>query len=317
MSRALTSERLSAAGRLRRFLFEPEGARVALEFTSTAVVGARVESVRGRLEVRSLFREPLTEGAFVPTLESPGFVRKEEIRDATKRVLTRVGAAPAARAALVLPDVVARFRLFAQDEIAVETSKRNALIAFRMQKLLPFPAADVQVVSAWPRAPQSVLGIGCSRSVLGAFEQAGQAFGLDVGSVETSSMALLRGLPSTGDVLLVRHDPAWLTLTLVRDGWPVAVRSFDAAVSRNLGEVRRELASTAVFWRDRLSGERLSGAFVHAEDSWSESLSADVASLFDCDPERSVPPANLSVAGVPAAVSRSAAPGLSLLAAGS
>ena len=317
MTPGVKYRRRSLATRVRRFFLEPKGARVVLEFASTAVVGARVESVRGRLELRALFSQPLAQGAFAPALESAGFVRKEEIRDATKRVLAKIGAPPSARAALVVPDIVARFRLFAQDEIGAEASKRDALIAFRMQKLLPFAQGDVRVISAWPRsATQPVLGIGCSAAVLGAYEQVGQAFGLDVGSVETSSMALLRGLHTEGDALLVRHDPAWLTLTLVRDGWPVAIRSFDAAVSLSPDEVRRELQSTAVFWRDRLSGQQLAAAFVHASDAWFEAISRDVASQFGCEPERATPPDGLSVSGVPPAVGRSAAPGLALLEAG-
>ena len=51
------------------------------------------------------------------------------------------------------------------------------------------------MISAWPRSSaEPVLAIGFSAAVLAAYEQVGEAFGLDVGSVETSTMALLRGL---------------------------------------------------------------------------------------------------------------------------
>lgn len=304
----------SLAERLRHFFLDPQGAQVALEFSSVALVGARVESKHGKVELRALAIETLREGTFAPTLDDPGFVRKEEIRDALKRVLARVGATLSARAALVVPDVVARFRLFALDEVEIEPGRRDAVIAFRMQKLLPFAVADARVVSARPRSSADpVLGIGFSAAVVGAFEQVGEAFGLDVGSVETSSMALLRGLRVDGDALLVRHDPTWLTLTLLRNGWPVSIRSFDAALARSPEEVRREIASTAVFWRDRLSGERLTAAFIHATDPWFEALSADVVSVFECTPQRAGPPANLRVAGLPVAVERAAAPALALL----
>ncbi len=300
--------------RLRRFFLDPQGAQIALEFSSVALVGARVESKRGRVELRSVVSEPLSEGTFVPTLEDPGFVDKEEMRDAARRVLAKIGATPQARAALVVPDVVARFRLFPQDEVRTEPKRRDAVVAFRMQKLLPFPPAEVRVISAWPRsAMDPVLGIGFSSAVLGAFEHVGRAFDLDVGSVETSSMALLRGLEVEGDALLVRHDPTWLTLTLMRDSWPVSIRSFDATVARSPEEVRREIASTAVFWRDRLSGTALSAAVVHASDSWFDRLSSDLTAVFACPVERAKPPAHLVVAGMPTAVERSATPALALL----
>ncbi len=304
----------SVVERLRHFFLDPEGAQIALEFSSVALVGARVESKRGKVELRALVSEPLSEGTFVPSLDDPGFVNKEEMRDAAKRVLSKIGATPSVRAALVVPDVVARFRLFGQDEVRSEPERRDAVIAFRMQKLLPFPPAEVRVVAAWPRSlTDPVLAVGFSSAVLGAYEQVGQAFGLDVGSVETSSMALLRGLEVEGDALLVRHDPIWLTLTLMRQGWPVSIRSFDATVARSLEEVRREIASTAVFWRDRLAGTRLASAVVHASDRWFEALSDDISAAFGCVAQRAKPPAHLVVAGMPTAVERSASPALALL----
>ena len=307
------------SGSIRRFFLEPAGAEVALEFSSVAVVGARVESRRGKVELRSLVSEPLGEGVFAPTLENPGFVVREEIRDAVKRVLAKVGAMPMARAAIVVPDAVARFRLFAQDEVLAEPMKRDEIVAFRMQKLLPFAAGDLRVISAWPRSTsEPVLAIGFSAAVLAAYEQVGEAFGLDVGSVETSTMALLRGLSSSGsstsgDVLLVRHDPRWMTLTLTRDGWPVSIRSFDEEVARNPEEVRKEVASTAVFWRDRLAGTALSAAYLHCSDPSFDRVGQDVLSVFGRTPERAKAPANLLVAGIPAAIERQAAPALALL----
>lgn len=305
---------VSFGQRLRRFWLEPMAAEIALEFSSVAVLGARVESRKGRAELQALASEPLREGTFAPTLQDPGFVGKEEMRDAVKRVLSRIAAAPGARAGLVIPDAVARFRLFAPDEVRAEPRQRDAVIAFRMQKLLPFPAADVRVVSAWPRsAAEPVLGIGFADQVVAAYEQVGRAYGLDVGSVETSSMALLRAIRRAGDVLLVRHDPSWLTLTLIREGWPISIRTMDAMVAESAEEVRRELASTAVFWRDRLAGERLSAAVVHASDRWFEVIESTARSEFGGPVERAEPPSGLFAAGLPASVLRSATPALALL----
>mgnify|MGYP000508562039 CR=1 FL=1 len=301
-------------GRLRRYFLDPAGASVALEFSSSAIVGARVEKRRGTLELKALASEALSAGSLAPTLEDPGFVDREQIRAAIKDVLARIGATSAARAALVVPDVLTRFRLFPNDEVKDEPKKRDAVVAFRMQKLLPFPASETRVVSAWPElATDPVLALGFSSSVLSAYEQVGQAFGLDVGSVETSSMALLRGLPSEGDVFLVRHEPSWVTLTLTRKGWPISIRSFDGAVAGSPDEVRREIASTAVFWRDRHSGQQLKTAVIHAGDAWYEGLGRDVNEVFGCASQRASAPRHLVVAGVPPAVERMAAPALALL----
>lgn len=314
MSQGALTRLLSLRERARRFFLEPAGAEIALEFSCASLVGARVESRRGTVELRSVASEPLAEGVFAPTLEDPGFVGREQLRDAVKAVLTKIDASPGVRTALVVPDVVARFRLFTGDEVRSDPRNRDAVIAFRMQKLLPFAPTDARVISAWPRsATDPVLGIGFSAAVLDGFEQVGQAFGLDVGSVETSSMALLRALAVPGDALLVRHDVSWVTISLVRNGWPISIRTFDASVASSPTEVRRELASTSVFWKDRLEGKSLAAACVHASDPWFERLGRDISAEFGCVAERAQPPAGLVTPGLPSAIERASAPALSIL----
>jgi hypothetical protein len=107
--------------------------------------------------------------------------------------------------------------------------------------------------------------------------------------------------------------PSWLTVTLVRDGWPVSVRLLDAGVAGSLEEMRREIASTAVFWRDRLAGQKLASAVVHAADPWFEGLAVDLERAFGVRAARAQPPAGFTVAGVPPAIERLAAPALTLL----
>lgn len=300
--------------RLRGFFLAPQSAEVALQFTSSAILGARVERGRRGPELKSLVSVPLSPGSLLPTLEDPGFAQPDELRAAVRTVLTRMGAAPDARAALVVPDVVARFRMFPQAEVVAEAGRRQELLAFRMQKLLPFAAADAKVVAAFPRnTTDPVIGIGFSSAVVRAYERAAESFGLDVGQVETASMALLRGMTDSGDTVLVHHDSAWLTVTLVRDGWPVSVRSLDAGVAASPEEMRREMASTAVFWRDRLVGQKLVSAVVHAADPWFEGLAVDLERSFGVRASRAQPPAGFTVVGVPPTIERLAAPALALL----
>lgn len=299
---------------LQHFLTAPQRAEIALQFGTASVCGARIESTRGWVGLRALASAPLRPGVLMPTLEDPGFRDPDELRSAVRTVLSRLGAEPSARAALVIPDAVARFRLFPLAEVAAEPVRRQELVAFRMQKLLPFPASEARVVTAFPReATDPVVAIGFSSSVLRAYERAAESFSLDVGQVETASMALLRGLAVEGDALLVHHDAAWLSITLVRDGWPVSIRSFGGEVSGHLDEIRREVASTAVFWRDRLAGSVLASAVVHAGDPWFDALGADIERAFGVRAVRPRPPAGLTVAGVPQAVERAAAPALALL----
>lgn len=305
---------MSALEALTRYFRDPVRPDLAIEFTSTALSGARVEVRSGRRELAAVASAALPEGAFEPALDDPGFAAKEALREALRALLTRLGAPPDIRAALIVPDSVVRFRLFPASEAPPQADRRADLIAFRMQKLLPFPAEEVRVVSAFPRRPEDpALALGFSRPVLRAYEHAAEAFGLDVGQVETSTTALLKGVPGGGDSLLVRHDPRYLTMALIRDGWPVSIRSFDSSVARRGAEIRREIASTAVFWRDRLAGERLAEGFVHASDAaWAE-IAAEVEGAFGLRPVRASAPATLATAGVQSVVERQVVPALTLL----
>lgn len=315
MNAGVATARPSVSEAVRRFLVEPSAPEVALEFSSIGIVGARVETERGRSTLRAIAFEPLSEGALTPALEGSGLLRKEEIRDAMKRVLSRIAATAGMRAALVVPDIAARFRLFAAEEIEGEEKNRESVVAFRMRKLLPFAAAETRVVSAWPKSTGgSTLAIGMSTTVLAGYEQVVTAFGLDLGLIETSSMALSRRAPAQGDVFLIRHDPTWLALTLMRNGWPVSIRLFDSAIARNPAEIRREIASTAVFWGDRLGGTLLSDAWIQAQDANFEMLALSVREVFGAAAQRPALPPSFSVPGVPQSVERVAAPALFLLA---
>ena len=309
--------RRSIVDRVRDYFVEPAAAEVAIEFTSEAIVGARTELRRGGAEVRALASEPLPPRAFAPSISDPGFADREAMRESVKRLADRLGVAPGARTAIVVPDVAARFRLFTPAELEGESTQREAIVAFRMQKLLPFPPAESRVVASWPRSTaQPVLAIGFSATVVAAYEQIGEGLDLDVGSIETSSMALLSLAHGKGDALVVRHDPACLTLMIVRDGWPAAIRSFDAATAGSVLEVRREIAATAVFFKDRLQGARLDKAMIHGTEEIHGAIQAAIQDHFGIAAGRARLPPTASLPGLPSAVERQAVSVLALLGVG-
>lgn len=306
---------------LRRWFTETPPVDAAISFSSRAICAARVEGRGAARTLRAIAVEPLAEGVFTPRLDHPGFREPEALREALRRALSRSSIRAGEPVAAVVPDALVRFRLFSGDEAHASAPDRDEQLRFRLRKLLPPEASEARIVAAWPsRGPspdRGAVGIGGGAAVLDAYEQALRAFGLDCGSVEPALAPLLDALGRErpeGDALLVHHDAASVSIALTRDGWPVALRSFGADVASSGDEIAREIATTAVFWRERLSGRSLVGATIHAGDAEFEGMDAAVRAAFGGTTTRAAAPTGLLATGVPTAILRAAAPALALLA---
>jgi hypothetical protein len=254
-----------------------------------------------------------------PRLDHPGFLSADVLRDAFRRVLTKAGIGANEPVALAVPNAIARFRVFSSDELG--EAKGPDMIRFRLQKLMPFDAADARIAVSTPESggARGALGVGASAAVVGAYEAALRAFDIDCGSVEPSLIPLLRAAAvendSTGDALVIDLDAACLAIAILRDGWPAVIRTFGPDVAASAGEIEREIGATAVFWKDRLAGVALTRAALHAPDAAAPALAGIVRRAFGIEPRRASGPRAFETAGLPAAQAHAAAAALSLLSA--
>ena len=99
-----------------------------------------------------------------------------------------------------------------------------------------------------PRAQDPLLAVAAMSSVIDAYEEVCRSLGLEPGLVELSGLALCRsafGRGAPGDRLLVNWDDGYATLVLVREGWPVLVRTLTGAMVSSPDEVAREASADA------------------------------------------------------------------------
>jgi hypothetical protein len=264
---------------LRRAFVDPEPPLVAVEVRANAVGVVRAAREKGRLTLAAAASVELAPGTVQVSMTQPNVADPERFRAALRGALERAGVLGGARAALVLPDPVARVALVPEAELVGEKKMDRAdLIRFRLRKGVPFEVREARV--AWASAEGagagSALVAAGHGAVIDGYEDACRAEGLEPGLVEVATLALVRGVAGGrgGDRLLVNWDEGYVTFALLRDGWPVLVRTLSGPLAGAPAEVAREAAQTAIYYRERLGGAGLADVVVRCAASAPTALAA-------------------------------------------
>jgi type IV pilus assembly protein PilM len=260
---------LSPAAWLRRTFLDAPRPAVAVEVRARSVGVVRRAREGGRERVAAAVSLELPEGAVRLGMAQPNLADPDVFRRALAAAVERAGVLGGGPIALVLPDPVARVSLVPASEVpARRSSEVEAMLRFRLRKAVPFEIdhARISFVSfTVPGVGPTLLAVALFLPVLEDYEKACQAVGLHPGIVELAGLALLRadeGGP--GDRLVVNWDDDYVSLYLVRDGWPILVRVLagDGASAHDL--LLREAATTLLYYQERLGGGGLAGAAVRS-----------------------------------------------------
>jgi len=242
---------------------EPEYPLLAVEVRPRALAVVRLERQGGGLALAAAASADLPEGLLDLSLTEPNLRDPEAFAAILTGLLERAGALRAGPAALVLPDPIARVTVVAAAELQVRRGFDQAEMArFRLRKTVPFEIKDAQVAVASPPRGAGNLAVVAAmfRPVLEGYETALRRLSLLPGLVEVSSLAILSLLPAgDGDRLLINWDHGYASLILLRDGWPLLVRTLGEAAAEPEG-LRREVSNTLLYYRERLAGPGLIGA---------------------------------------------------------
>jgi hypothetical protein len=304
---------------VRRTLIDPEPPLVAVEVRAGSVGVVRAVRERGRLSLAAAASVELSPGALQVSMTQPNVVDPDRFRAALRSALERAGVLGGARAALVLPDPVARVALVPEAELLGEKKTAKAdLIRFRLRKGVPFEVREARIAWASPegagRGTAPVVVAAGHASVLDGYEDACRAVGLEPGLVEVSTLALVRAFAGgrSGDRLLVNWDEGYVTLVLLRDGWPALFRTLSGPLAASPAEVAREAGQTVLYYRERLQGSGLAEVAVRCAALPSASALAALEEPLGVPPELLRPlgafgvpetgPAAQAIAGAAAAV---------------
>lgn len=233
---------------------------VAIELGSRRVTVLEVP--KGAPVVSAYAAEPLPDGALVPSLTGPNIADPRVVVDALARALDRAGLTSTRRAALVVPDSVARVSLLPFETMPARAQDLDQLVRWQLRKATPFPLEDARIshfqASTVPGA-LSVAAVVARKDVIARYEAVLSAVGIHAGLVDLSSFSVMNaamagGVAVAGDWLLVHIAAEATTLAILRGTSLLFYRHRAAMDEESLGSLVHQ---TAMYHEDRLGG----GAF--------------------------------------------------------
>ena len=253
----------------------PAPPQVAIEVAAHRITVVEVAGAGGA--VTAYAGEGLPDGAVTPMMVGVNVTQPDVVRGAIKRALERAGLTATRRAALVVPDSVARVSLLNFDQVPARAQDLDQLVLWQLRKSAPFPIEQA-VVSHFPVASEagrlSVAAIVARRDVLAEYEALASGLGIHAGIVDLASFnvinAIMSATPIDGRDQLVIHVAAEATtLAILRGTALMFYRHRLSADDEPLGALVHQ---TAMYHEDRLGGGGfsrvwLSGAGAHGDEA--------------------------------------------------
>jgi type IV pilus assembly protein PilM len=250
---------------------------VAIEIASRRITVAAWGSAAGRPAITGHASETLPEDAVVAAVAGTNIPNPSVITDALRRAFERAGLGSPKRAALIVPDAIARVSLLHFDSVPARPAELDQLVKWQLRKATPFPLEEAVV----EHVPANAEGAGATyaaivarRDVLAEYEAAVSAAGVHPGVVDLASFNIMNAVVGAGGA------PAgdWLLVCLAREGTTIAILRGGALLfHRHRAAIDDEPLSalvhqTAMYHEDRLGGsafERvwLSGAAIAGGDA--------------------------------------------------
>jgi type IV pilus assembly protein PilM len=261
---------------------QPVPPDVAIEIAPAHVAVARI-AWRGAVPTASgHVVEALPPGAVVPSLAAANISDPAVVGRSISQALSRLGGR-VTRAALVIPDTVAKVSLIRFETIPANAQDLSELVKWQVRKTAPFPM-DQAMVSFTPGVKPAEGGqefiVSLARSELVTqYEDACARAGVHTGLVDIASFSIINGVLASstapsGDWLLVNATPGYTTLAVLRNSDLIFFRNLEEESEGTLADVVHQ---TAMYYIDRLSGAGftrvlLAGGAIHGVEAVRHSL---------------------------------------------
>ena len=240
-------------------LFRSAPPDVAIEIDAGHIAAARLTWRGNEATIAAHTIEPLPDSVVIPSLAASNITDVPLVGRAITQAVSRLGGR-AGRAALVIPDTVAKVSLIRFDNVPAKPADLVELIRWQIRKTAPFPIEQA-LVSFTPGSRPAEGGqefvVSVARTdVITEYEDACTRAGLHAGLVDLATFSILNGVlasttPPLGDWLLVHATPTYTTLTVMRDRDLIFFRNRDEETEGTLADVVHQ---TAMYYEDRLKG---------------------------------------------------------------
>jgi type IV pilus assembly protein PilM len=238
---------------------------VAIEIAPDAVSVAALGARGADAIVQAYGSVPVPPGAIVPGLTGPTVIDRAAVTAAVRAACIQAGQRPR-RAALAIPDLVARVAIVRFEQLPARREDLDQLIRWQVRKSLPFPVEEACVTHS-PGA-RSVTGgefitVAARRDVIREYEGICDDAGIYAGLVDLSTLSVVNlylaasGLAG-GDVLVVHVRPEYTSIAVLRRGDMIFFRTRPEGEEESLSDVVHQ---TAMYYQDRLAGAGFARVF--------------------------------------------------------
>lgn len=244
-------------------MFAPTPPTVAVELASRRLTVLEVGRGTKGVSIVGYASELLPDDAIVPGLTGVNIANVPAVADTLRRALERAGIRAASRAALIVPDSIARVSLLPFEQMPAKQADVEQLVRWQIKKATPFPIDEgvVTWVPAHKTATGPVLAAAVARrDVIAQYEAVTAAVGMHAGIVDLASFNIMNAV--IGGAAAPASD--WLLVAMAPEGTTLAIgRGADLMFYRHRANVEDETMSalvhqTAMYHEDRLGGSRFS-----------------------------------------------------------
>ena len=244
-------------------IFAPPPPTVAIELASRRVTVVEIGQSGKGAAVVGYASEALPPEALQPALAGVNIPKVGVVADALRRALERAGVKATRRAALIVPDSVARVSLLTLEQLPSKAADAEQLIRWQVKKATPYPIEEAQV--SWFPAHKTdsatVLGtVAARRDVLAEYEAVAAAVGVHAGLVDLASLNIMNAVIGANSA----STSDWLLISIAPDATALAIgRGSDLMFYRHRSRIDNEPLSalvhqTAMYHEDRLGGTKFS-----------------------------------------------------------
>jgi Tfp pilus assembly PilM family ATPase len=259
----------------------PTTPTVAIEIASRRVTVAELIHSTGRPAIATYASESLAAGAVTPALMGVNIPNPKIVSDALAKACERAGIGSLRRAALVVPDAVARVSLLSFDEVPARPADLHQLVTWQLRKATPFPLEEARIdhIRASGHGNGATFAAIVARTdVLAQYETVAALAGARAGIVDLASFNVMNAAmsaqetaadPSTGSGSpRVKSRGDWLLVCLAHEGTSIAIlRGTELLFYRYRASMDGEPLSalvhqTAMYHEDRLGGSAFTRVFL-------------------------------------------------------
>ncbi len=244
-------------------ILTPPPPSVAIELASRRVTVVEVGGGAKGLSVVGYASEALAPNAIKPAATGVNIANPGAVAEALGKALERAGVRSTRRAALIVPDSVARVALLPFKELPAKTADIEQLIRWQLKKGTPYNIEEAHVTwtQANKTAGETVLAaVVARRDIIAEYEAVATKLGIHAGIVDLSSLNVMNAViaanaASPSDWLLVTMAPEATTLAIGRGSELMFYRHRAAVDEEPLSALVHQ---TAMYHEDRLEGKKFS-----------------------------------------------------------